>query len=73
MERAACAGMPLDVFFPVAAGPGQPPDWTEARTVCGRCEVAATCLQYAQTARLEHGMLAGLTPEERKARRRAAA
>ena len=43
MDRAACAGLPLGLFFP-ERGKGTT---AEARAVCARCPVCAECLAYA--------------------------
>jgi hypothetical protein len=42
MDRAACIGMPVAVFFPQ---PGQPSD--DARRTCERCVVAVDCARFA--------------------------
>jgi Transcription factor WhiB len=54
MELAACAGMPIEVFFPAhgqtaAAG----------RAVCATCSVRPECLDYARTDSDMAGVWAG--------------
>ena len=61
-EQAACRGADLGVFFPgrgESAGP--------ARQVCAACPVRQSCLDYAITNRITHGVLGGLTERERRA------
>jgi WhiB family redox-sensing transcriptional regulator len=63
---AACAGEPVDVFFP---GLGQPN--TLALQICGRCPVRIDCLDDALAdPALDHGVRGGMTANARKARRR---
>jgi WhiB family transcriptional regulator, redox-sensing transcriptional regulator len=72
-DRAACRGLDWSTFFPEPGPRGVPPDWTAARTVCRRrCPVAGDCAAYADVIRATDGMWGGLTPGERKERRRAA-
>ena len=56
-----CCGTDLDVFFPErgeSAGP--------ARQVCVRCPVCQSCLEYALSNRITHGIWGGLTERERR-------
>ena len=64
-DLAACRGAPLSVFFPEDA------NYSAARRVCAACPVRKPCLDEAQRARINHGMFGGLTPDERRAARRA--
>ena len=60
-ELAACRGADLEVFFPgrgESAGP--------ARQVCAACPVRQSCLDYAITNRISHGIWGGLTERERR-------
>lgn len=64
-QRAACAGLDTNLFFPV-----QKRQYTEARLICGRCPVRLECLDYARrTGPRQPGMFGGLSPEERHMRR----
>ena len=62
-ERAACAGMPVSLFFPEA---GQ--DTRAAKRVCARCPVRAGCLEEAMALDVpgaRHGVAGGLSAGER--------
>jgi hypothetical protein len=43
MELAACAGQPIEVFFPVRGQTAAP-----ARAICSTCKVQPECLDYAR-------------------------
>lgn len=58
---AACATADPALFFPDEAG--RQHDYTEARAICGGCEVRGACLEAGLRERF--GMWAGLTPNER--------
>ncbi|RAE30272.1 WhiB family transcriptional regulator, partial [Burkholderia multivorans] len=45
----------------------------EAKTVCRRCEVAETCLQWALESGQDAGVWGGLSEDERRALKRRAA
>lgn len=68
LEKAACAGMPVDaadeLFFPAASTPGA---WDAARAICATCSVRQDCLAAAATHGATDGMWGGLTPAERAA------
>jgi hypothetical protein len=69
MWRAACRGHDTRRWFPVGA---QEPDEL-ALKLCSRCPVAACCLAYsfgAPGGRVEAGVWAGMTEDERQAERR---
>ncbi len=65
-ERAACAGKPLDLFFPGPNGSTE-----TGRRICSRCPVRAECLTFALAAEgdtaAEHraGIFGGTTAWER--------
>jgi WhiB family transcriptional regulator, redox-sensing transcriptional regulator len=67
-DRAACAGMDPDLFFPADN------DFGVARAVCSGCPVRVECLEdalrYPKLAD-QWGMFAGLLPSERDTIRRA--
>lgn len=65
--RAACTDVALDVFFPSDG------DYEPARAICGRCPVTRQCLKFAQEQHIGFGMFGGLTVDERKRERAAAA
>ena len=63
MDRALCAEVDPDLFFP---GKG---DWAQAfraKVVCRRCDVREKCLAYAVENQEMHGIWGGTTAEQRK-------
>ena len=63
MDRALCAEVDPDLFFP---GKG---DWAQAfraKVVCRRCDVRELCLAYAVQNQEMHGIWGGTTAEQRK-------
>lgn len=71
-ERAACAGLNPDAFFPLAeVGPAYEASVRAAKAVCARCPVRKQCLAFAMTD-MPYGIAGGFTAEERRALRRAA-
>lgn len=70
-NRAACAGMPLELFFDSDRGQSAAREAREerARRVCRRCPVLADCLAYA-IRRGEEGFWGGMNEGERKGGRR---
>ena len=62
MERAACADLPCDMFFP-SDGSGV----IKAQRICARCPVTVPCLEYALKYKVDHGVWGGCS--ERKRRR----
>lgn len=72
-DDAACAGMPLELFFPPDAhhydswiGPQQRRDLDR---MCGQCPVLEQCADHALKREL-HGYWAGTLPHEREHMRR---
>lgn len=70
-ERAACKGLPTEVFFPEHGRRG-----TEAIAVCKVCPVITDCLRYHVAVSDESndggGVWGGTTERERKRMRRSA-
>lgn len=62
MERASCADMPCDLFFPVDRD-----GVVRVQQVCAGCPVTVQCLEYALRHRVDHGVWGGCS--ERKRRR----
>lgn len=54
-----------ELFFPLPADPG-----FEAMAVCRSCPVVVPCGDWATWNKFDEGIWGGLTPEQRKARRR---
>lgn len=51
-----------DIFFPEYSTE----DKRKARAYCWRCPVSDECLDYALRYNIQHGIFAGLLPDERK-------
>jgi transcription factor WhiB len=72
MDVAACAGYPVEIFFPERGG-----SYVLAKVTCDRCAVVEECRREIDRAERElaeadvQGMYAGETPAERIRRRRA--
>lgn len=65
--RAACAGQPIEMFFPARGESLQP-----AFELCGRCAVRQQCLDEAlDDPTLDHGVRGGMSVAARQAARRA--
>lgn len=67
-ERAACAGYPNHVFFPV--GDADERTIERAKAVCSICPVIDDCLEYALETNQRSGIWAGTTEDERRSVRR---
>lgn len=59
MKRAACRGLPLDLFFPVRGV--SVTTMARVRAVCAGCSVRSECLNYATTTVETMGIWAGTT------------
>lgn len=60
-ERALCAQTDAEAFFPVKGGSTR-----EAKQVCGRCDVASECLEYALRNQERFGIWGGRSERERR-------
>ena len=71
-HQAACRGMDVNLFFPPSyKAPAVLGQVEEARSVCRRCPVRATCLEWAVNTGQGDGIWGGLIPDERpRAKRR---
>ena len=66
-NRAACLGEDPELFFPDGnTGPALL-QTEEAKAVCHRCEVAATCLKWAIESGQDYGVWGGMSEYERRA------
>lgn len=65
-DRAACAGLPTSIFFPVSRD-GVPAqiEAEYAKSFCAVCPVRATCLSHALAHREDFGVWGGLDEDER--------
>lgn len=61
MDNALCAQIDTEIFFPEKGGSVR-----IAKSICGRCEVASECLQYALDNAERFGIWGGLTERERR-------
>ena len=65
MDRAACKGMDIDLFFPNSFVEMS----DKTKETCGRCEVKNQCYVYAEKYYIDDGVFGGLTPRQRESRR----
>lgn len=63
-DQAACRDMDSDLFFPEMRGKFAP--GRQARNVCGVCEVARECLEFAVTNRMQFGIWGGMGRRDRE-------
>ncbi len=64
--EAGCQSVDPEVFFP-----DRPSDRAlAAKAICRGCPVRTQCLEFALSARLDHGVWGGLTEVERRSLRR---
>jgi WhiB family redox-sensing transcriptional regulator len=67
--RAACAGYPNTLFFPVSED-AEPSTVERAKAICSVCPVMDACLEYALETNQRAGIWGGTTERERKSLRR---
>ncbi|MEV0604538.1 WhiB family transcriptional regulator [Streptomyces sp. NPDC050315] len=68
--RAVCKEEDPELFFPIGnTGPALL-QIEEAKAVCRRCPVMATCLQWALETGTDDGVFGGLSEDERRAMKR---
>src|SRR5699024_7900732 len=72
-HRAACLNEDPELFFPIGTTGPALLQIEEAKTVCRRCDVAETCLQWALESGQDAGVWGGLSEDERQALKRRAA
>jgi WhiB family transcriptional regulator, redox-sensing transcriptional regulator len=70
MSDAACVGYPVTWWFPETSKDYDHPDTIEATRICKTCPVRHKCLQWALKHTDQHGIYAGLTPQQRREVRR---
>ena len=63
---AACVGENLEVFFPLGDQATHHALSNQAKEICGRCPVMATCRAWALRTSPEFGIFGGLTAHERR-------
>lgn len=64
-DRALCAEVGGDIFYPEQGG-----DWRSPRRICMACEVRAPCLAYALDHDEEFGIWGGMSAQQRARIRR---
>lgn len=67
-DAAACRKEDPDLWFPNGKGMLASHQYELARQICSACPVIRDCDQWARAVRPEFGMVAGLTPEQRRVR-----
>jgi len=68
--RAACLDEDPELFFPVGnTGPALL-QIEEAKTVCRRCQVVETCLEWAMESGQDFGVCGEMSEDERRALKR---
>ena len=68
--RALCRDEDPELFFPVGTDGPALAQVAEAKSVCMRCPVVESCLEYALGAGQDAGVWGGLAEDERRALRR---
>ncbi len=63
---AACVGQDLDIFFPLGDQATHHALSNQAKEICSRCPVMATCRAWALRTSPEFGIFGGLTAHERR-------
>jgi WhiB family redox-sensing transcriptional regulator len=66
-HRAACAGNPTNLFFPVGTSRDAIDQTEEAKAVCRPCPVRQACLAFALDTGQSEGVWGGLSEGERRA------
>jgi WhiB family redox-sensing transcriptional regulator len=74
-HRAECADPAVDpeLFFPIGNTGPSLFQIEEARSVCNRCPVQRTCLEWALTTGQDQGVVGGMSEDERRSMKRRAA
>jgi WhiB family redox-sensing transcriptional regulator len=69
-HNSACLGEDPELFFPIGNAYPALVQIEAARVVCGRCEVARACLEWANESGKVTGVWGGLSEDERHALQR---
>ena len=72
-HRSACKDEDPELFFPIGNSGPALLQIEEARSVCRRCPVMETCLQWALLTGQDAGVWGGMSEDERRSMRRRAA
>jgi WhiB family redox-sensing transcriptional regulator len=71
MSQGACRGEDIGLFFPDSESTPPVSQLEQARAICRRCPVSASCLCYAMDTQ-QHGVWGATTDDERSAIRQTA-
>jgi WhiB family redox-sensing transcriptional regulator len=71
MSQGACRGEDIRLFFPDSESTPSVSQLEQARAICRRCPVSASCLCYAMDTQ-QHGVWGATTDDERSAIRQTA-
>lgn len=66
LDQAACAGVDVNVFFPLGGGSLSSSEESRAKQICTACPVLGACRDWSLDVAPEFGIFGGLTPEERR-------
>jgi WhiB family transcriptional regulator, redox-sensing transcriptional regulator len=69
-DHAACLDEDPELFFSIGNTSPAALQIHKAKAVCGRCQVSATCLQWAIETRQDCGVWGGMSEDERRALKR---
>lgn len=69
-HRAICRTEDPELFFPVGNSGPALLQTAEAKTVCRRCPVVASCLEWALESGQDEGVWGGMSADERRALKR---
>ncbi|GGS25832.1 WhiB family transcriptional regulator [Actinokineospora fastidiosa] len=69
-HRAACRDEDPELFFPVGTSGPALSQVEQAKAVCARCPVAASCLAWALESGQDAGVWGGMSEDERRALKR---
>ncbi|MGH8903824.1 MAG: WhiB family transcriptional regulator [Egibacteraceae bacterium] len=68
--KAACLDLDSELFFPIGTSGPALDQIERAKTICRRCAVATSCLEWALETNQHDGIWGGMTDDERRALRR---
>lgn len=68
--EAACQSADPELFFPISPSNSSLGSIQSAKLICRGCPVRTQCLEFALSARLEHGVWGGMAEDERRSLRR---
>ena len=69
-SKAACLTEEPELFFPIGSSGPAIAQTAKAKSVCERCEVRETCLEWALETGQDAGVWGGMAEDERRALRR---